>query len=152
MAEGAQDRHLNRISSDTVKDILSKRLGLDTRTTILGHTQRGGPACAYDRCLSTLQGVEAVRAVLEMTPESPSPVITIRENKIMRTPLMDAVKATQELTSLIHASKFDEAMKLRDAEFKEYHRAYINTATPDHPKLALPETKVRSQLFVQFSG
>ncbi|KAL2812724.1 phosphofructokinase-domain-containing protein [Aspergillus granulosus] len=141
VAEGAQDRHLNKISSNKVKDILTERLGLDTRTTVLGHTQRGGPACAYDRWLSTLQGVEAVRAVLEMTPESPSPVITIRENKIMRVPLMDAVKATQEVTSHIKNKDFAMAMTLRDSEFKEYHYAYLNTATPDHPKLALPENK-----------
>lgn len=144
VAEGAQDRHLNRISSSTVKDILSKRLGLDTRTTVLGHTQRGGPACAYDRWLSTLQGVEAVRAVLEMNPESPSPIITIRENKIMRTPLMDAVKATKEVAGLIHEKEFGKAMDLRDAEFKEYYHAYLNTATPDHPKMVLPQTKVRA--------
>ncbi|KAJ5584006.1 uncharacterized protein N7459_003806 [Penicillium hispanicum] len=142
VAEGAQDRHLNKISSSTIKDILTQRLGLDTRTTVLGHTQRGGAACAYDRWLSTLQGVEAVRAVLEMTPQSPSPVITIRENKIMRTPLMEAVQATKDVTSKIHAKEFDAAMTLRDAEFKEYYHAYLNTATPEHPRLALPEGKV----------
>lgn len=117
-------------------------MGLDTRTTVLGHTQRGGAACAYDRWLSTLQGVEAVRAVLDMTPTSPSPVITIRENKIMRTPLMEAVQATKEVTAKIHAKDFAAAMTLRDAEFKEYYHAYLNTATPDHPKMILPEGKV----------
>lgn len=142
VAEGAQDQHLNKITSDNIKDILTKRMGLDTRVTVLGHTQRGGSACAYDRYLSTLQGVEAVRAVLDMTPESPSPVITIRENKIMRTPLMEAVKATKDVADRIHARDFEGAMKLRDAEFKEYHFAYLNTATPEHPKMILPENKV----------
>lgn len=146
VAEGAQDRELNRISSDQVKDILSERLKLDTKVTVLGHTQRGGPACAYDRWLSTLQGVEAVRAVLEMTPESPSPLITIRENKIMRLSLMDAVRSTKEVTGLIHAKDFAKAMILRDPEFKEYHHAYMNTATPEHPKMLLPEEKVRSPM------
>ncbi|CEJ61663.1 Putative 6-phosphofructokinase [Penicillium brasilianum] len=141
VAEGAQDRQLNKISSSKIKDILTQRLGLDTRTTVLGHTQRGGAACAYDRWLSTLQGVEAVRAVLEMTPTSPSPVITIRENKIMRTPLMEAVQATKDVTAKIHAKDFAAAMTLRDAEFKEYYHAYLNTATPDHPKMILPEGK-----------
>ncbi len=112
---------------------------------MLGHTQRGGPACAYDRLLSTLQGVEAVRAVLEMTPQSPSPVITVRENKIMRTPLMEAVQATKDVAEKIHAMDFEAAMTLRDAEFKEYYHAYLNTATPDHPKMILPEGKVRSE-------
>ncbi|KAJ5467897.1 6-phosphofructokinase [Penicillium sp. IBT 31633x] len=141
VAEGAQDRQLNKVSSSKIKDILTDRLGLDTRVTILGHTQRGGAACAYDRWLSTLQGVEAVRAVLEMSPQSPSPVITIRENKIMRTPLMEAVQATKEVTAMIDNKEFEEAMKLRDPEFKEYYNAYMNTATPEHPKMTLPEGK-----------
>ncbi|RAL14101.1 ATP-dependent 6-phosphofructokinase [Aspergillus homomorphus CBS 101889] len=141
VAEGAQDRNLNKISSSKIKDILTDRLGLDTRVTVLGHTQRGGPACAYDRWLSTLQGVEAVRAVLDMTPDSPSPVITIRENKIMRTPLMDAVKLTKTVTAHIENKEFAQAMALRDSEFKEYHFAYKNTSTPDHPKMLLPENK-----------
>lgn len=146
MAEGAQDRHLNKISSSKVKDILTERLGLDTRVTVLGHTQRGGAACAYDRWLSTLQGVEAVRAVLDTKPDSPSPVITIRENKIMRTPLMEAVKLTKTVTGHIENKEFDKAMALRDSEFKEYHFSYKNTSTPDHPKLLLPENKVRRLL------
>lgn len=41
---------------------------------------------------ATLQGAEAVEAVLEATPDKPSPVIGIQENKIMRQPLMEAVK------------------------------------------------------------
>ncbi|CAG7929856.1 unnamed protein product [Penicillium olsonii] len=143
VAEGAQDRQLNKVSSSKIKDILTDRLGLDTRVTILGHTQRGGAACAYDRWLSTLQGVEAVRAVLEMTPKSPSPVITIRENKIMRTPLMEAVQATKDVTAKIDNKEFDTAMDMRDAEFKEYYNAYLNTAIPEHPKMTVPEGKVR---------
>ena len=142
MAEGAQDRNLNKISSSKVKDILTERLALDTRVTVLGHTQRGGPACSYDRLLATLQGVESVRAVLDMTPESPSPIISIRENKILRTPLMDAVQYTKQVTSSIKAKDFDSAMALRDAEFKEYYSSYLHTSTPEHPKLLLPEHKV----------
>ncbi|KAL2367618.1 6-phosphofructokinase [Blastomyces gilchristii SLH14081] len=141
VAEGAQDSNLKKISSESVKDLLSNRLKLDTRVTILGHTQRGGPACAYDRWLGTLQGIEAVRAVLEAKPGSPSPIITIRENKIERSSLLDAVRVTKMVTQAIKDRDFATALELRDAEFKAYHRAYINTATPHHPKLQLPESK-----------
>ena len=51
VAEGAQDKHLNPIKPDRVKDILRQQLGLDTRVTTLGHTQRGGRPCAFDRIL-----------------------------------------------------------------------------------------------------
>lgn len=51
VAEGALDRNLNPIKGEYIKDILVKRLGLDTRVTTLGHTQRGGKPCASDRIL-----------------------------------------------------------------------------------------------------
>ena len=79
------------IRADDVKEVLANRLGLDTRVTCLGHTQRGGRPCAYDRIMPTLQGVEAVNALLESTPETPSYMIGVRENKITRVPLVDAV-------------------------------------------------------------
>ena len=125
-----------------VKDLLSDRLGLDTRVTVLGHTQRGGSACAYDRWLSTLQGIEAVNAVLDARPDIPTPVITIRENKIGRSSLVDAVKLTKTVALAIKDKDFDRAMDLRDAEFKEYHNAYLKTTTTDHPKMLQPPEKV----------
>lgn len=92
VAEGATDNELKPIPASYVKDVLTSKLGLDTRITTLGHVQRGGTACAYDRMLSTLQGVEAVEAILDATPQTPSPVITINENKISRKPLAESVK------------------------------------------------------------
>ncbi|KAI9851273.1 MAG: 6-phosphofructokinase, alpha subunit [Thelocarpon superellum] len=141
VAEGAQDRELNKISPAMVKDLLSNRLGLDTRITTLGHVQRGGPACAYDRMLSTLQGVEAVEAVLDATPETPTPMIAIIENKITRQPLLEAVKLTHEVAAAIQAKDFDKAISHRDAEFAEYYRAYMTTTMTDRPEMRLPEDK-----------
>lgn len=59
IAEGAHDHELNPIRADYVKDVLTERLGLDTRVTTLGHTQRGGRPCAWDRilvCIHFLMG------------------------------------------------------------------------------------------------
>lgn len=61
----------------------------------------------------------------------------------MRVPLIEAVKATKDVEKLIQAKDFAGAMTLRDAEFKEYLHAYRNTATPERPKLVLPDEKVR---------
>ncbi|KAK4058394.1 6-phosphofructokinase, alpha subunit [Microbotryomycetes sp. JL221] len=127
VAEGAHDCNLNPISPDEIKDVLSDRLGLDTRVTTLGHTQRGGAPASYDRILATLQGVEAVQAVLESTPDTPSPVITSQENKIVRTPLMDAVKKTQDVAKAIEAKDFAKALSLRDPEFEECLHAFRAT-------------------------
>ena len=51
VAEGAIDIELNPIKAEYVKEVLTTRLGLDTRVTTLGHTQRGGRPCAWDRIL-----------------------------------------------------------------------------------------------------
>lgn len=125
-----------------VKNILSDKLKLDTRVTTLGHVQRGGPACAYDRWLSSIQGAEAVKAVLESRPDIPSPIIAIDENKIVRKSLEDAVEATNAVTAAIEAKQFDKAMALRDAEFKEYYEAFLMTTQTDQPEMRLPAEKV----------
>lgn len=131
IAEGAHDRTGNKISPDMVKDLLADKngLALDTRITTLGHVQRGGSACAYDRMLATLQGVEAVNAVLEATPETETPFIAITENKITRKPLMQAVRDTQAVAKAIEKQDFDKAMSLRDSEFSDFYSSYMTTTT-----------------------
>ncbi|TGJ81432.1 hypothetical protein E0Z10_g7342 [Xylaria hypoxylon] len=130
IAEGALDKHGAKISPTMVKDLLADKngLGLDTRITTLGHVQRGGSAVAYDRMLGTLQGVEAVKAVLEATPETETCFIAITENKIARKPLMAAVKETKEVATLIEAQRFNEAMALRDTEFSDQYKSYAMSA------------------------
>ncbi|KAI0540431.1 6-phosphofructokinase [Xylaria digitata] len=130
IAEGALDKHGVKISPSMVKDLLADKngLGLDTRITTLGHVQRGGSAVAYDRMLGTLQGVEAVKAVLEATPETETCFIAITENKITRKPLMAAVKETKEVATLIEAQRFNEAMALRDTEFSDQYKSYAMSA------------------------
>jgi 6-phosphofructokinase 1 len=119
IAEGAHDSNLNSISANDVKEILSGRMNLDTRVTTLGHTQRGGRPCALDRITPTLQGFEAVNALLAATPDTPSYMIGICENKITRVPLMEAVATTRAVAEAIGEKEFEKAMSLRDPEFKE---------------------------------
>ncbi|KAI9709391.1 MAG: 6-phosphofructokinase, alpha subunit [Chrysothrix sp. TS-e1954] len=141
VAEGAHDRHLKKISPHHVKDLLSNKLKLDTRVTTLGHVQRGGAPCAYDRMLGTLQGAEAVDAVLKPDLKIPSPVICVIENQIVRKPLLEAVRLTHEVTEAIEAKDFDRAMGLRDNEFREYYNAFLVSTAADQPELKLPQEK-----------
>ncbi|KAH8925758.1 6-phosphofructokinase [Atractiella rhizophila] len=130
VAEGAISRDLEPITANAIKEVLEQR-GLDTRVTTLGHTQRGGAPCAYDRIMATLQGAEAVETILDATPDSPSYVIGLKENKIVRINLMESVKATQEVAKAIAAKDFDKAMGLRDSEFEDSVMAFIATARLD---------------------
>ena len=43
--------------------ILQDRTGIETRYCVLGHTQRGGSPCAFDRILGVRFGVEAVKLI-----------------------------------------------------------------------------------------
>ncbi|XP_044721437.1 phosphofructokinase domain-containing protein [Hirsutella rhossiliensis] len=143
VAEGARDRDGNKISSEEIRDLLSGKseggLGLDTRITTLGHVQRGGTAVAYDRMLATLQGVEAVNAVLEATPETETCFIAINENKIVRKPLMKAVLESKELAAAVEAKDFEKAMALRDTEFADQYRSFLTTTNVFAGDCKLPE-------------
>ncbi|MCA9898316.1 MAG: 6-phosphofructokinase [Anaerolineales bacterium] len=119
VAEGAQDRYGQPITSERVKHVLEDRLGEETRITVLGHVQRGGAPSAFDRNLSTLLGAAAVEHLLAATePEKPF-VIGIRGNKITRTPLDEALAKTQAVAQASQEQHYAEAMRLRGNSFNE---------------------------------
>lgn len=143
VAEGAIDANLHPISPEDVKDVLVNKLHLDTRITTLGHVQRGGPAVAYDRELATLQGVAAVDAVLAGTPDTPSPMVGVAENKIVTRPLVDAVRLTKSVAKAIADKDFKKAISLRDTEFTEHLSNFMAINSADFNEPTLPANKRR---------
>jgi 6-phosphofructokinase 1 len=144
VAEGAQDRDGNPISSEYVRQVLEERLGEDTRVTILGHVQRGGAPSAFDRYLSTLLGYAAVEEILNATPESEPQIIGIRENRVTRSPLVDCVEQTHQIAEVIKERQYEKAMDMRGGSFKEAFRnlrtlvrALPHEPTPDQSRLRL---------------
>ena len=119
VAEGAADRHGNRITAEQVKDVLAERLGEDTRVTILGHVQRGGSPSAYDRWMSTLLGYAAVQEVLAATGDSTPHVLGIRHNRVAQVPLVESVAATRAVADHIAAGDYEKAMLARGGSFRE---------------------------------
>ncbi len=59
VAEGASIR-----TSELVRVLNEKRVGFETRVTILGHIQRGGSPTAFDRMLAARMGTKAIEALL----------------------------------------------------------------------------------------
>ncbi|KAJ2743128.1 6-phosphofructokinase, alpha subunit [Coemansia sp. BCRC 34301] len=140
VAEGAIDRDLNPIKAEYIKDILSTRLGYDTRVTILGHVQRGGAPAHFDRFLGTMQGAEAIEAILRAKPDTPSLVIGMLENKITTQPLKEAIELTGQVAQAIEAKDFARAITLRSSSFSKQLKSYKEIANfnPDS-KMKLPE-------------
>ncbi|KAL2918906.1 6-phosphofructokinase, alpha subunit [Polyrhizophydium stewartii] len=142
VCEGAIDRNLKPIKPDEVKKVLEDKLGLDTRVTTLGHVQRGGSPCAFDRYLATVQGVEAVEAVLRSTRDTPAPMIGMSQNMVISVPLMDAVKLTHSVAEAISRRDFKLAMDLRDPDFTSAFDTYIESTLLGGPgKHEIPEIK-----------
>ncbi|KAF7722032.1 6-phosphofructokinase, alpha subunit [Apophysomyces ossiformis] len=141
VAEGAIDKYLNPIRAEHIKNVLTERLGLDTRVTTLGHTQRGGSPAAFDRILATIQSVEAVEAVLQATRDTPSPLIGLSSNRVTCGPLMKAVELTHEVAKAISEKNFARAMELRDPQFAEEFEAFNASTILDDGSVQLPAHK-----------
>jgi len=76
-----------------LRDELEKRLGMETRVTVLGHVQRGGSPTAHDRVLATRFGVAAVELVRE---KDFGKMVALRGNDIVAVPLEEAVAQPQD--------------------------------------------------------
>jgi len=64
------------------------RLGIDVRTTILGHVQRGGSPTAFDRLLATRLGVGAI---WQLAHGRRDVLVGTRAGEVVGTPLADIV-------------------------------------------------------------
>ena len=64
------------------------RTGIETRTTILGHVQRGGTPVAFDRVLATRFGVAAADAV---AAGAFGQMVALQAGRIVTVPVADAV-------------------------------------------------------------
>jgi phosphofructokinase-like protein len=67
---------------------IERRTGFETRSTVLGHTQRGGSPTAYDRVLATRFGVAAIDALHQ---GGAGTMVALQADKIVRVPLSEAV-------------------------------------------------------------
>ncbi len=150
VAEGARDRNGIPITSQYIKEVLEDRLAEDTRVTILGHVQRGGAPSAFDRILGTLMGNAAVEEVLTADPDSEPKLIGIRENNLIRSPLMQCVEQTRHIAELIEAKEYETVLTLRGGNFRD-SLSIMRTLTRAQPRSPEPGQK-RLRLLILHSG
>jgi len=81
--------------ANEVAKVIKERLNADTRTTVLGHIQRGGAPSCLDRLIASRMGYAAVECLLEGRYNV---MVGIVNNKIHYTPLDKAVKAKQKIS------------------------------------------------------
>ena len=73
---------------------LESMTGQETRVTVPGHYQRGGPPCPYDRVLATQFGTAAARLIMQ---KKYGTMVGIQEGRIVDVPLEDAASRTKFL-------------------------------------------------------
>ena len=72
---------------------IEDKFGHETRATVLGHIQRGGSPCPFDRLLASQMGEKAVDLLMQGIGGQ---CISIRDNKIISYPIEEALSMPQE--------------------------------------------------------
>ncbi len=70
-------------------EMISARTDYEVRTTVLGHVQRGGRPCAFDRALATRFGVKAVDLIVD---GAFGHVAAVEAGKLIASPMERAIK------------------------------------------------------------
>lgn len=117
VAEGAKDTDGQPLTTSLIAKVLDERMGEDARVTILGHTQRGGSPSAYDRWMPTLLGYGAVQELLDPSALGTGCILGVRNNRVTRIPLAQAVTETRNVRKLIEAGDYTAARMERGTTF-----------------------------------
>jgi 6-phosphofructokinase 1 len=118
VAEGARHPDGLHISSADIKKILSERLGIDVRVTVLGHIQRGGSPSAFDRILATRLGVAAVDLLVKEPDVVHRHMLGLVKNRVVATPLLEVVEKSRAVGQEIENGNYAKAQELRGQSFR----------------------------------
>ncbi len=102
---GYENIRLGGAGYKLMKELKTLDLGVDIRETILGHLQRGGSPCAFDRILATQFGVKAFELVLQ---KKFGLMVAYNHPKVVAVPIKDAIEKYNfiELDSeIIHTAR-----------------------------------------------
>jgi 6-phosphofructokinase 1 len=85
--------------AETLAEVIEERLGHETRTTVLGHTQRGGTPSAYDRIWATRVGVAAYDLVLA---KSWGMMPVVRNGTVETAPIADVARQQRRVPAELY--------------------------------------------------
>ena len=109
--------------------ILQDRTGIETRYCVLGHTQRGGSPCAFDRILGVRFGVEAVKLIEK---KDFGKTVVLNGLNIDNVPIEEAVAHHRFVSpdSQIISTARDLGIIFGDRTPEEMHSDRVQAATP----------------------
>ena len=78
---------------------IQEECGVETRSIVLGHVQRGGSPTAKDRVMASLMGYEAVQLLLQGIGNR---VVVVKDDKIVNYDIYEALSMTKEVDETIY--------------------------------------------------
>lgn len=121
LCEGAKDSNGKKIEASEIINLLKKEK-MSARPLTIGHIQRGGTTCAFDRTLGTLSGMHAVHCILNR-PQKPE-LIGMKDGEICILDLAKIIKNTMEVRKKLKERKFEEVLSARDNTFKLIYKLH----------------------------
>ncbi|MCK8815762.1 6-phosphofructokinase [Natroniella sulfidigena] len=88
------NRDLNESKAFALGEEISKRIGLETRVTVLGHLQRGGTPTAQDRLLATRLGASAIDVLLAGDTNK---MVGVIHDQVEIAEIKEAIKSQKEV-------------------------------------------------------
>jgi 6-phosphofructokinase 1 len=73
--------------AEKIAQLIEEKTGIETRSAVIGHMQRGGPPTLFDRILGTRVGVKAAQLVAD---GKFGQMVALRGNRVEGVPLSDA--------------------------------------------------------------
>ncbi len=119
VAEGARHPDGLPLEANTIQDIITNRLDIEARVTVLGHVQRGGAPSAFDRILSTRLGAGAVESLMNVGADEPPRMLGVIDNKVQATLLSEMISRSQEVGQRIEEGDYKRALDLRGHSFQD---------------------------------
>ncbi|KAI5171147.1 6-phosphofructokinase 1 [Nematocida sp. LUAm3] len=137
LSEGAKYSTGERVSASHIKDAMEE-IGIETRTSVLGHTQRGGAPCAADRLIAPTLGVAATEVALS---RQGAYAVYINNTTEKVLDLFDAIERAEKASSSLKAPTEKVIRAIRGKEFIEMYRALMHIEeTPKHKEVFLVTT------------
>lgn len=130
VAEGATDRHGNKITATQVEQVIMDKLGEEARVTALGHVQRGGTPSAYDRWMSTLLGYTAAHEMITATDDTEPMIVGVRHNRLVLLPMMETIKKTRAVKEYLSKGLWDQAVASRGEGYRQMIDVFHTLSAP----------------------
>lgn len=118
VSEGAIDSEGNRVTTSEIKQEV-RNAGMEVRSLVLGHVQRGGMTTAQDRFLGTIFGLKAVEYIIsgEVNPV----MVSVVGDEFVFVDLYEIVKKSKIVRKNFIKKRYGEVLKLRSEYFQQVY-------------------------------